>query len=136
MSLDEFLMQFQPAMQQKLRSFVERPDIVALVAIKQPDGRLIAQAFDEVPEAWPDDVASIYCKVHLPDDDDDVKSKTMQALELVADGMTAYAAAQKLGISQSVISRALSRREGKKLCPCCAQVVREGYKIDKSVLKD
>jgi len=58
------------------------------------------------------------------------KSKTMQALDLVLiDGMTAYAAAKKVGINASAVSRALARREDKKICPCCGQVVREGFKV-------
>lgn len=58
------------------------------------------------------------------------KSRTMKALDLVLqDGLTAYAAAKKVGISQSAVSRALSRREDKTICPCCGQVVREGFKV-------
>jgi predicted transcriptional regulator len=64
-----------------------------------------------------------------------MKSKTMQALDLVKEGMSAYAAAKQLGISQTAISRALSRREDKEICPCCGQVVREGFKVNKSILK-
>lgn len=64
-----------------------------------------------------------------------MKSKTMQALDLVKEGMSAYAAAKQLGISQTAISRALSRREDKEICPCCGQVVREGYSVDKAKLK-
>lgn len=64
------------------------------------------------------------------------KSRTMKALDLVLiNGMTAYAAAKEVGINPSAVSRALARREDKTLCPCCRQVVREGFRIDKSVLK-
>lgn len=64
------------------------------------------------------------------------KSKTMKALDLVLiDGMTAYAAAKEVGINASAVSRALARREDKTICPCCGQVVREGFKVDRSVLK-
>lgn len=68
--------------------------------------------------------------------EDMTKSKTMQALDLVLkDGLTAYAASKQVGISQSAISRALARREDKVICPCCLQVVREGFKVNKAVLK-
>lgn len=63
------------------------------------------------------------------------KSKTMQAVALVEAGMSAYAAAKKLGINPSAVSRALSRREDKTICPCCGQVVREGFKVDRAVVK-
>jgi predicted transcriptional regulator len=64
-------------------------------------------------------------------------SKTQQAVALVDGGMSAYAAAQKLEISASAISRALARREAAKgrICPCCSQVVRAGFKVNKAVLK-
>lgn len=58
------------------------------------------------------------------------KSKTMQALDMVLiDGMTAYAAAKKVGINPSAVTRAIQRREDKKICPCCGQIVREGFKV-------
>lgn len=64
------------------------------------------------------------------------KSRTMKALDLVLiDGLTAYAAAKQVGINPSAVTRALQRREDKPLCPCCGQIVREGFKVDRSVLK-
>lgn len=45
--------------------------------------------------------------------------RTREALQLVlVDGLTAYAAAQQIGIEQSVISRARRRLE-RPLCPRC-----------------
>jgi predicted transcriptional regulator len=60
-------------------------------------------------------------------------SKTKQALELVDSGMTAYAAAKQIGIAQSVISRALVKREQTKdrRCPCCNQVVLDDVLLKK-----
>lgn len=67
---------------------------------------------------------------------DMTKSKTMQALDLVLkDGLTAYAAAKQVGINQSAVSRALARREDKDICPCCGQIVREGFRVNKAALK-
>lgn len=63
------------------------------------------------------------------------KSKTQWALELIEKGMTPYAAAQEVGISPSAVYRALGRRQGKDVCPCCGQVVREGFSINRAVLK-
>jgi predicted DNA-binding protein (UPF0251 family)/predicted DNA-binding transcriptional regulator AlpA len=66
-------------------------------------------------------------------DGSDVKSKTMQALDLVLiEGLSQYAAAQKMGVSTAAVSRAFTRRKDKTLCPCCGQVLRKGYSIDKS----
>lgn len=64
------------------------------------------------------------------------KSKTQQALDLVRQGMTPYAAAQQAGVSPSVVYVAIKRQQDKTLCPCCGQVVREGFQINHDVLKD
>lgn len=64
------------------------------------------------------------------------KSKTQGALELIEKGMTPYAAAQEVGISPSTVYRALGRRQDKTVCPCCGQVVREGFEINRAVLKE
>ncbi|MDD3481826.1 helix-turn-helix domain-containing protein [Azovibrio restrictus] len=69
------------------------------------------------------------------------KSRTQQALDLVAEGMTAYAAAEKVGITEQAVYAAKRRLEkarqaGKTLCPCCGQVVREGFEINRDMLKD
>lgn len=63
------------------------------------------------------------------------KSKTQAALALVEAGETPNAAANKVGISASAVYRALGRREGKEVCPCCGQIVREGFSINPAVLK-
>ena len=64
------------------------------------------------------------------------KSKTQQALDLVRQGETPYAAARQAGISPSVVYVAIKRQQDKTLCPCCGQVVREGFQINPDVLKD
>lgn len=65
------------------------------------------------------------------------KSKTQQALDLLKEnpGMTPYEAAAKVGVGNAAVYQAIRRTKGKELCPCCGQVVREGFEIDRSVLK-
>ena len=63
------------------------------------------------------------------------KSKTQEALDLIQKGMLPYGAAQEVGISPSAVYRALGRRQDRELCPCCGQVVREGFEINRAVLK-
>lgn len=63
-------------------------------------------------------------------------SKTQQALKLVAQGVAVKAAAEQSGIAESTLRVAMGRTKGKEQCPCCGQVVREGFEIDTSVLKD
>lgn len=131
--LEEFIGQFKPAMQVKLRQMAIKEDIAILVAWNDGE-KLNAMAFKEEPSQWPEGTLSIYCKSPLQIQSER-KSKTMQALDLVNSGMSGYAAAQKLGISSAAISRALSRRKAKDICPCCNQVVREGFKVNWSKLK-
>lgn len=65
------------------------------------------------------------------------KSKTQQAIELLKDnpGMTPYEAAAKVGVGNAAVYQALRRTKGKEVCPCCGQVVREGFEINRAVLK-
>lgn len=136
LSLNDFVMQFTPAMQVRLRDYAARDDVQVLVAWDNA-GKLSANAFTEVPTEWPEGTVSVYSKQPLSAQAQDAvaKSKTMQAVALVEQGMSAYAAAKQLGISPSAVSRAIQRREDKTVCPCCGQVVREGFKVDRAVLK-
>jgi len=63
------------------------------------------------------------------------KSKTRIALDLVRQGMTPYAAAKHAGIATSTLYAAMKRQEDKRICPCCGQVVRDGFEINHAVLK-
>lgn len=65
-----------------------------------------------------------------------VLSKTQQALRLVAQGTAIKQAAAQAGIAESTLRMAIGRTKGKELCPCCGQVVREGFEIDRGVLND
>lgn len=119
----------------KLRTMVLREDLKYLVAWDNA-GQLSAAAYTGRPLDWPDTVVAIWAK----DGDDpfaEVKSKTMQALDLITNsGISAYAAAKEVGIHASAVHRALKRREEKTICPCCNQVVQEGFFINKESLKD
>ena len=55
------------------------------------------------------------------------RSRTQQALRLVAHGMSPAAAAKEVGISSTAVYRAMERKAGKITCPSCGQVVREGF---------
>ena len=122
-----------PAHKDKLRSLVLREDLKYLVAWNNA-GKISVSAFTGKPLDWPDDILAIW-----PKDGDDpfaeTKSKTMQAVDLVLnEEYTAYAAAKALGINQSAVHRALKRREDKTICPCCSQVVQEGFYVNRDVL--
>lgn len=54
-------------------------------------------------------------------------SRTQEAIRLVENGMSAYAAAKLMGISAAAVSRGLARKKANdhRRCPCCSQVIRE-----------
>ena len=66
-------------------------------------------------------------------------SKTDEALKLVEEGLTPYAAAKQVGITPTTVYVAMRRIEaaraaGKVPCPCCGTVV-PGDQINRQVLK-
>lgn len=61
-------------------------------------------------------------------------SKTQQALKFVSQGVAVKAAAEQAGVAESTLRVAMGRNKGKEQCPCCGQVVREGFEVDRSVL--
>lgn len=62
-------------------------------------------------------------------------SKTQQALRYVSEGMSVREAAVRAGIAESTLRMAIGRTKGKEQCPCCGQVVRDGFEINREVLK-
>jgi DNA-binding phage protein len=67
--------------------------------------------------------------IYVKNTDMTTQSKTMQALARVAQGEKVATVAKDLGISQAAIYAAMKRRTGKEVCPCCGQVVREGFAV-------
>lgn len=63
-------------------------------------------------------------------------SKTQQALKLLSRGVAVKAAAEQAGIAESTLRVAMGRTKGKEQCPCCGQVVREGFEMNRDVLKN
>lgn len=136
LTLEAFLndLAWSDNMRHVLRIKADRDDLRALSANLR-DGRLVAAAYTQLPDDWPDDTVAIWCKRPLQDNEMG-KSKTMQAVDLVLnEGLTVYAAAKKIGVNQSAVHRALQRRGDKEICPCCGQVIREGFSLDQSKVK-
>jgi hypothetical protein len=59
----------------------------------------------------------------------EVQSKTMQALARVVPVSPLRPSPATLGISTTAIYAAQRRRAGKPICPCCGQVVRDGFSV-------
>lgn len=139
LELDAFLeLPWSDNVRHVLRAKVWRDDVIALAAV-DADGRLVAQAWSRWPRPLPTNLVAVWCKrappakpkrkprakpaaapAELPPN----ASRTAQAVALVDQGMTAYQAARQLGIQQSAVSRALSRRAARRVCPTCSQVIR------------
>lgn len=65
-------------------------------------------------------------------------SKTQEALALVSQGMTPFAAAKQVGLSANTLYVALKKqreKQGVEACPCCGTLV-PGEKINRDVLKE
>lgn len=65
-------------------------------------------------------------------------SKTQQAIALVDQGVKPFAAAREVGLSPNALYLALKKRREKmnlETCPCCGQVVREGFTVDHAKVK-
>lgn len=59
-----------------------------------------------------------------------VKSKTQQALDLVDEGVTPFAAAHQIGVAPSTVYIAIKRRKHSgRRCPCCNQALRPGFDV-------
>lgn len=61
-------------------------------------------------------------------------SKTQQALAMIAADPTlsASAAARAVGVAPATVLAAQARQRGRVVCPCCGQVVRDGFRVDES----
>ncbi len=53
-----------------------------------------------------------------------------------SEGIGASEAARRVGIKAGTVLSAVMRMKGKPICPCCGQIVREGFEVDATVLKD
>ena len=107
-----------------LQVTADRDNVMALSA-HDKNGKVSAQAWEALPEEWPSETIGIWIKECKPK-----RSRTMQAVDLVLDeGLTVYAAAKAVNVHQSAVHRALNRRGDKEICPCCAQVIREGFGV-------
>lgn len=135
LDLDHFLsLPWSDNVRHKLRDAAWDPDTRFLLA-RQVGDRLAAAAFTgDLPEPLPGGVVALWRKDYLQDA---MKSKTQQAVDLVLKNeMTPHAAAALMKVHPSAVYRALTRAQEKQICPCCKQVVRDSFEIDRSVLKN
>lgn len=130
--LDEFLaLPWSAAQRSAIQDRAGRPETAMLAACTK-DGRLACLAYTDATSKYPPQTFAVWRRTAPT-----VKSKTMQALDLILrDGLSPHAAAKATGVHASAVYRALVRAQQKPLCPCCGQVVREGFTVNPDVLKD
>lgn len=145
LTLDEFTLICSPGVREKVRAAAADPTVDAIAAYRKGSGYELRIYRDGAPlnpgavALWRPEPPAPPAPPVSPATGtlDAVKSRTMQALDLILrDGLTPYAAAQATGIDPSAVYRALARQAGRDRCPCCGQLVREGYTVDRSVLRD
>lgn len=126
LNFDAFLdLGFSDNLRHVLRVTADRDDLKALTAHRKDD-KLTAQAWTRIPRRWPEDALGLWLKRPPLSG----RSRTMRAVDLVlSEGLTVYAAAKRAKVHQSAVHRAIQRRSDKDLCPCCGQVLREGYSV-------
>ena len=134
-SAAEFLsLKLSTTVRNKLKAIFEDSNYYGVLAVNDK-GKIKAIALEEEPEEYPDNTIAI-AKIRVKSKAMSAKSKTAKAIDLIENGMTPYAAAKKLAIGHAAGYTALARRKNKRICPCCKQVVREGYRINRKVLKE
>jgi len=123
LTLHQFLVAlgWTEGMKDKLTKYADRDEVNFLVAFRTGD-KLTASAFTDLPPDMPDNAIAYWAK-RLPAKTN--KSKTMLALDLVDQGLTKYAAAKEVGVSESAVHRAWHRRKDKPVCPTCNQIIRQ-----------
>lgn len=129
-TLDQFLgLPWSDNVRLKLRTTADRDDVAVMVAWINAD-KLSASVFTAMPEIMPPNWQAFWVKpakaVKVAAPVSTGLSKTMQAVQLVRDeALSPYAAAKRVGINASAVHRALARREGRAVCPCCNQVIKD-----------
>lgn len=118
MTRSEFLaLPWTDTVRQKLEAHMAAGNAAAYSAETMPNGKLRARVWAENPGEWDTDM--VY-EVTPPESESESEieapaataiSRTRQAIQLMQErGWTAYRACKAVGVSQSAVSRALSRK--------------------------
>jgi hypothetical protein len=128
---DELFALFRTDVHPALETALGRPAIIGFAVYENSEGRRKA-----VPLAGPNPPASVdegfsLIGAYRKPVPETSTTRTMAALDYLHDHphVTPYAAAKMYGITRTAVYRALARRAGKTICPCCNQVVREGFVV-------
>lgn len=122
-TLEGCLSVFNPAAQLTIRREVEKPGIQGLLVVRRKDGIYEAIALDGTPMAT--DGLDIFGAWAKPQADVVIPSRTAAAVAWLEKNPNATyrEAARQFGVNVSAISRYVSRRAGREICPACNRVL-------------
>lgn len=103
----------------KLTQIVAEKIHFALSASRR-DGRLIAAAWDEIPEEWDESVEYVTFTSPLYPAP---RSKTGLAVQLVEQGVNRYVAAGRVGVAYASVHKAVKLRKERGVCSHCGQTM-------------
>ena len=131
LSREELFSLFKKDVHPQISMTLAAPSIHGLAVYENPEGRRRAVPISNKMPPSTDDgftLVGMYRKPAI----ESTMTRTMAALDYLNShpDATPYAVAKQFGISASAIYRARKRRAGKIICPCCGQVVREGFVIE------
>lgn len=131
---DQLFSLFRTEQHGKLAEVLEKPAVSGLAVYENADGRRRAVPTGQKPVPETDDGYALFGVYHKPTLDTSL-SRTMAALEYLKANPkeSPYAVAKMFGITPGAVYKARKRREGKVICPCCGQTVREGFVVDEGV---
>lgn len=121
---------FKTEVHQAIEDALARPAVVGLAVYENSAGRRKAVPIQRQPAASLDEGFNLIGVYRKPTPETST-TRTMAALDFLHDhpDVSAYAAAKMYGITRTAVYRAQQRRAGKTICPCCNQVVREGFSL-------
>lgn len=133
---NELLSLFRRELHPQILAALDAPAVTGLSVYENPEGkrRAIPQRDQKLPPPTTDD-GFVLVDVHWKPVLDTSGSRTQDALKWLSEdpSRSVRAAAQRFSISRQAINNARASRKGKVICPCCNQVVREGFSINQEV---
>lgn len=122
---------FKKELHPQISATLDKPAISGLAVYENAAGRRRAVPTGHKPVPETDDGYALFGVYRKPSLETST-TRTMAALDYLRDHPkeSPYSAAKLFGITPGAVYKARKRREGKVICPCCGQIVREGFVIE------
>lgn len=133
-SRDQLFSLFKSEIHPQLAAALEKSAVTGLAVYENPEGRRTAVPTRGPKQAMELDDGFVLIAVYHKADLETSTTRTMAALDYLDKhpGSKPYAVAKMYGITPGAVYHAVKRRKGKLICPCCGQVVREGFVIEQN----